>query len=63
MLELVVDETYQHLFRIRYPNGWTSSPGNITRAREAAYSHARHLLGRQTGAEAPPAAGSEVAHA
>jgi hypothetical protein len=44
ILTLVVDSTYKHLFRIRYPNGWTSSPANLSRAKDAAHSHARFLL-------------------
>ena len=44
MLTLVADEKYPHLFRIRYPDGWTSTPANITRAKDAAYRHARFLL-------------------
>ena len=41
---LVADEIYPHLFRIKYPDGWTSTPANITRAKDAAYGHARFLL-------------------
>jgi hypothetical protein len=48
VLTLVADETYPHLFRIRYPDGWTSTPANISRAKDAAYDHARWLL---SGAE------------
>ena len=44
MLTLIADETYPHLFRIRYPDGWTSTPANISRAKDAAYGHARFLL-------------------
>ena len=40
VLTLVADEKYPHLFRIRYPDGWTSTPANITRAKDAAYGHA-----------------------
>jgi hypothetical protein len=43
MLTLVADATYPHLYRIKYPNGWTSSPANLVRARDAAYGHARYL--------------------
>ena len=50
-LTLVADATYPHLYRIRYPNGWTSSPANLTRARDAAYAHARFLLGGQSPVE------------
>ena len=38
------DETYGHLFRIRYPDGWLSAPANLTRCKDAAYGHARKLL-------------------
>jgi hypothetical protein len=44
VLTLVADHDYPHLFRIRYPDGWTSTAANITRARDAAYGHARWLL-------------------
>ena len=44
VLTLVPDATFQHLFRIRYPDGWTSPPANLTRAKDAAYGHARYLL-------------------
>lgn len=44
MLTLEADATYPHLYRIRYPDGWLSTPGNLTRAKDAAYSHARYLL-------------------
>ena len=37
VLTLVADATYPHLYRIRYPNGWTSTPANLTRAKDAAY--------------------------
>ncbi|MEZ0283057.1 hypothetical protein, partial [Methyloceanibacter sp.] len=47
VLTLVVDETYPHLFSIRYPDGWTSTPANVTRAKDAAYGHARWLLSRK----------------
>jgi hypothetical protein len=52
VLVLVADNDYPHLFRILYPNGWLSTPANITRARDAAYSHARFLLAL-TPVEAP----------
>ena len=45
VLSLVADAAFPHLFRITYPNGWRSTPANLTRARDAAYGHARHLLG------------------
>jgi hypothetical protein len=44
VLTLIADEKYPHLFRIRYPNGWTSTSANITRARDAAYGHVLVLL-------------------
>jgi hypothetical protein len=47
VLTLVADDDYPHLFRIKYPNGWTSTPANISRAKDAAYGHARYLLGGQ----------------
>ena len=33
VLTLVADATYPHLYRIRYPDGWTSTAANLTRAR------------------------------
>ena len=42
VLTLVADGP--HLFRIRYPDGWTSTPANISRAKNAAYEHARYLV-------------------
>jgi len=54
VLTLVADETYPHLYRIRYPNGWLSAPGNLTRAKDAAYDHARYLLGGQRPVDSPP---------
>jgi hypothetical protein len=53
VLTLVADAIYPHLYRIRYPNGWLSTPGNLTRARDAAYDHARYLLVGQRPSEAP----------
>jgi hypothetical protein len=53
VLTLVADATYPHLYRIRYPNGWTSTPGNLTRAKDAAYEHGRYLLVGQSPSEAP----------
>jgi hypothetical protein len=44
VLTLVADDNYPHLFRIRYPDGWISTPANISRAKDAAYGHARWLL-------------------
>jgi hypothetical protein len=52
ILTLDQDSTYPHLYRIRYPNGWQSVPGNITRAKDAAYGHASYLMGEETGAGA-----------
>jgi len=53
VLTLVPDEIYPHLYRIRYPNGWiTTTAANLTRAKDAAYGHARYLLGE----ERPPQA-------
>jgi hypothetical protein len=53
VLTLVSDATYPHLYRITYPNGWQSTPGNLTRAKDAAYGHARYLLAQETPSEAP----------
>lgn len=47
-LTLVQDAHYPDLYRIRYPNGWTSTLANLTRAKDAAYGHARHLLAQET---------------
>jgi hypothetical protein len=44
VLWLVADAIWPHLYRVVYPDGWTSSPANLTRAKDAAYGHARHLL-------------------
>jgi hypothetical protein len=51
VLTLIGDPTYPHLYRIRYPNGWMSSPANLTRAKDAAYGHARYLLGGERRVE------------
>ena len=51
LLTLVPDATHPHLYRIRYPNGWLSSPANITRAKEAAYGHAHSLQMEQRPSE------------
>ena len=48
ILTLVADATYPHLYRIAYPNGWTSTLANLTRAKDAAYGHARYLEGGQS---------------
>jgi hypothetical protein len=45
ILTLVAAETFPWLYSIRYPDGWMSTTANLTRARNAAYGHARHLLG------------------
>jgi hypothetical protein len=50
VLTLVADTTYPWLYRIRYPNGWLSTPANLTRVHDAAYDHGRHLLTGQTSA-------------
>ena len=52
VLTLIADPTYPHLFRIVYPDGWTSTPANLSRAKDAAYGHARYLLGQETPSEA-----------
>jgi hypothetical protein len=44
VVTLVADNAHPHLFRIRYPDGWMSTPANISRARDAAYGHAQLLL-------------------
>ena len=51
ILTLVPDATHPDLYRIRYPDGWLSSPANITRAKEAAQGHAQHLIAEQTPVE------------
>ena len=53
VLALVVDIDHHHLFRIRYPDGWESSPANLSRAKDAAFGHARYLLGAESPSEAP----------
>ncbi len=53
ILTLVADAVYPHLFRITYPDGWPSSPGNLTRAKDAAYGHARYLLAQETAENGP----------
>ena len=50
---LVADETWPHLYRIRYPDGWTSEPANLTWAKDAAYGHARYLLTQETPDSGP----------
>jgi hypothetical protein len=61
VLTLVADPTYPHLFRIRYPSGWTSTPANLSRAKDAAYSHARYLEGGDKPVEAPQTGEREAA--
>jgi len=56
VLTLIADATYPHLFRIAYPDGWTSTLANLTRAKDAAYEHARYLLRGQRQAAGPLAA-------
>jgi hypothetical protein len=51
VLTLVADATYPHLYRIRCPDGWMSTPANLSRAKDAAYGHARHLLTEETPVE------------
>jgi hypothetical protein len=52
VLTLVPHPTYPHLYCIKYPNGWTSTFANLSRAKDAAIEHARYLLGRQTPSDA-----------
>ena len=47
VLTLVAEATYPHLYRINYADGWISSPANLSRAKDAAYGHARYLLGTE----------------
>jgi hypothetical protein len=61
VLTLVADATYPHLYRITYPNGWTSTPGNLTWAKDAAYEHGRCLLVGQSHVEPPQTAEREAA--
>ena len=44
-------ERVPHLYCVQYPDGWTSTPANLTRAKDAAYGHARYLLTQETPAE------------
>jgi hypothetical protein len=53
VLWLVADAQFPHLFRIVYPNGWSSTPANLSRAKDAAYGHARYLLEGTSPSEAP----------
>jgi hypothetical protein len=52
-LALVPDAHHPNLYRIRYPSGWTSTPANLTRAKDAAYGHARYLLAQDTAGKGP----------
>ena len=61
VLIVAADTDYPHLYRIRYPNGWTSTPANITRTKDAAYGHARLLLGGQRPTEGGYSGESEAA--
>ena len=61
VLTLAADASYPHLFRIVYPNGWTSTPANLTRAKDAAYYHARHLLRGQRPDSGPQTGEREAA--
>jgi hypothetical protein len=63
VLTLVADDTYPHLYRIRYPDGWTSTPANLTRAKDAAYGHARYLLVTESRPSASYSPEDEVAAA
>ena len=60
LLTLIPHATHPHLYQIKHPDGWTSSPANITRARDAAYGHARYLLGAEMPAEASYSPKDEV---
>jgi hypothetical protein len=61
-LTLLPDAYHSHLYRIQYPSGWTSTPANLTRAKDAAYGHARHLLAQETDGKGPYSAeGREAA--
>ena len=61
VLTLVADEKFPHLFRITHPDGWTSTPGNLTRAKDAAYGHARYLLGAESHDSGPQTGEREAA--
>jgi hypothetical protein len=52
VLALIADATYPHLYRIGYPDGWISSPANLTRAKDAVYGHARYLVAQENRVEA-----------
>ena len=51
VLSLVADAIYPDLYRISYPDGWISAPANLTRAKDAAYGHARYLLSTERRVE------------
>jgi hypothetical protein len=51
VLILIADTDIPHLYRIKYSNGWTSAPANLSRAKDAAHGHARFLLAGQSRAE------------
>jgi hypothetical protein len=63
VLTLKADRTYPHLYCIEYPNGWRSSLANLTRAKDAAYGHARYLLAQESPVESvySPETASEAA--
>jgi hypothetical protein len=54
-LEIVADETYPGMFRVRLPDGELTDMVNRTRARDAAKSILLRILNsRETGASSPP---------
>ena len=59
-LTLVPDAHHPHLYRIQYPSGWTSTPANLTRAKDAAYGHARYLVAQETGGKGPSSPEGQV---
>ena len=61
VLTLEADATYPYLYRVVYPDGWTSPPANLTRAKDAAYWHARYLLGRLGPEDAAQTAETDLA--
>jgi hypothetical protein len=65
VLTLTADATYPHLYRITYPDGWTSSPASLARAKDAAYGHARCLLAQERPVDRAysPETGSGVSEA
>jgi len=59
ILQIVPDERYPHMWRIKLPGGGLSEMPSRPRVRDAAMSHALMLLNsqnnrRETGSEAPP---------